>query len=117
MYQHLYFFVFIVWIFLPELAIAFEYNGEYHYFAIRIFDERKLKAVQHRDRAKKLICETAGINLLVIPYWWNNTIESVAHLIHMIRPDIPIDQKFIRNDPIPVEIPRKYQGNSVEVLT
>jgi len=72
-------------IFIPELSLAFEYNGEYHYKLVKIFNSAN---VQRRDERKRNICQHDGITLIVIPYWWDKTLESLALTIRNIRPDI-----------------------------
>ncbi len=47
-------------------------------------------AVQQRDHLKQVICATNGITLLVIPYWWNKSIEVVLHGIAALRPDLDL---------------------------
>ncbi len=34
------------------------------------------------------MCEEDGITLIVIPYWWNTSIESLSQTIHLARPDL-----------------------------
>ncbi len=58
--------------------------------------------MKERDEHKKMICERDGITLVVIPYWWNKTIESVAHTLHSIRPDVLIPASLLNGKPIPV---------------
>jgi len=67
-------------IFIPSLSLAFEYNGEYHYKFVPIHHVKiNLQTVQQRDKQKELICRNSGITLVVIPYWWDQTIESIIH--------------------------------------
>ncbi len=65
----------------------------------------ELQVVQQRDEMKKIICDMHGITLLVIPYWWNKTIESVAQTIHFARPDILLSSKLLTGEPIPCSFP------------
>ena len=57
-------------IYIPELKLAFEYNGEQHYEWIEFFQKTKedFKALQYRDRCKKKICKIKGITLIKIKY-------------------------------------------------
>jgi len=71
-------------IFIPNLSLALEYNGEYHYKATIHFGLN----VRRRDEKKLSICRERGITLLVIPYWWNTSLESIAETIRKERPDI-----------------------------
>ncbi len=73
-----------------------------HVQGVHIFRHSSHK-VQHRDSQKQLVCERDGITLIVIPYWWNTKIESIAHAIHTIRPDIHIPASLLTGDAIPKE--------------
>lgn len=50
--------------------VAFEYNGEQHYFRIKHFQRtsEKFKLQQDRDRRKIRRCKRANVDLIVIPY-------------------------------------------------
>lgn len=48
------------------------------------------------------MCSSFGISLVIIPFWWNNTIESLAATINKKRPDIELVNRSI---PIPDEMP------------
>ncbi len=76
-------------------------------------------SVQQRDKTKRHICELTGISLLVIPFWWNKKMESVAQAIHAIRPDIEISSHLLKGDIIPTEMPyqRPLQGSVLHVIT
>jgi len=89
-------------IFIPDLALAIEYNGEYHYRQLAIHPTFKI--TQQRDKLKKLHCQEEGITLIVIPYWWDKTIDSVIQTIHQLRPDI--DLPDAKGFPIPAKIPK-----------
>lgn len=53
-----------------ELKVAFEYNGEQHYYCFDWFKNTpdKLRQTKERDRRKILLCEKLGIKLIIIPY-------------------------------------------------
>lgn len=57
-------------IYIPELKLAFEYNGIQHYEFNSFFQktEEDFKALQYRDRCKKRICKLKGITLIRIRY-------------------------------------------------
>jgi len=75
-------------VFIPSLSLAIEYNGEHHYFPVSVYSDLS-KTVQ-RDKLKQSICQLNGITLIVIPYWWNRSIESLAYAIREARPDLPM---------------------------
>ncbi len=49
-------------------------------------------------------CSANGITLIVVPYWWDNTIESVAATIHKVRPDISLSSTLLHGKPIPSDL-------------
>ncbi len=59
--------------------------------------------VQERDKKKQTLCKEQGITLIVVPFWWDRTLESVAHTIHLSRPDVRISS--LKGYPIPQEMP------------
>jgi hypothetical protein len=73
-------------IFVPDLALAFEYQGEHHYKAHYL--SGKLKPQQNRDIAKKLACASHGITLITVEYSWKKDAQSVVEWITKQRPDI-----------------------------
>jgi len=100
-------------IFIPALNLAFEYQGEQHYFHHYLYgppDEQ-----QRRDKEKKEACEKAGIKLIPVPFWWDGSRDSLAATIHKAIPEI--GQKYfspeqMNSNPIPEEMPPKYQKKS-----
>lgn len=70
---------------------------------IIIYDD--LPNVKRRDIYKQQVCEQLGITLLVIPFWWNQTIQSIAREIYFARPDLPVPTKFLIGDLISKEMP------------
>ena len=66
-------------IFIPSLNIAFEYQGEHH------FDDMphsgSIELFKARDFQKSTICENLDIHLILIPYWWDKSITSLASLL------------------------------------
>jgi hypothetical protein len=56
-------------IYLPELKLAFEYQGQQHFHAIKAWGgEKALIDLQARDRKKVEICSQNGITLVAIDY-------------------------------------------------
>ena len=66
-------------IFIPELNIAFEYHGEQHYNELMAFGSIEL--YQARDLEKARICKKVAIQLIEIPYTWDNTKEQLIAFI------------------------------------
>jgi hypothetical protein len=54
----------------PDLKLAFEYQGEYHYMEVPVHhQERTLAQVQQTDRLKEKLCQKHGVTLIQVPYW------------------------------------------------
>lgn len=51
-------------IYIPDLMMAFELNGIFHY--IPIYGEGTLEKIQNRDKNKAIMCEKLGIELITI---------------------------------------------------
>jgi hypothetical protein len=91
-------------VFLPELSLALEYQGETHYFSTHIFGNALQR--QQADLFKSTFANQLGITLVSIPFWWDKSSDSLAATIMSKRPDINIS---IRSMPIPTEMPPKFQ--------
>lgn len=66
-------------VFIPALNIAFEYHGYHHYHDHPVFGGIELQRC--RDKEKTMLCAENNIKLVVVPYYWDETIESLEHLI------------------------------------
>ena len=65
-------------IYLPERKLAFEYQGEQHYFPIDWWGgEESHEATQRNDAEKKRLCKEQGILLIRIRYDWDGTHELI----------------------------------------
>jgi len=94
-------------IFIPEVSLAIEYNGEYHYKSIALFNE--VETVMKRDKRKEEICHMHGICVVIIPFWWDRKIESVAKEIHKARPDIILPASLLQGEAIAMQMPQQIQ--------
>ena len=63
-------------IFLIKRNIAIEYHGKQHYEDIPA-GFAPLEAYRKRDNEKLNICSAEGIQLIIIPYWWDNSLDSL----------------------------------------
>ena len=69
-------------VYLKELHLLIEYQGEQHYKPIRrgsMSEEEaieQLRLVQHHDKIKYEYCLSHNIPLICIPYWEQNNIET-----------------------------------------
>lgn len=56
-------------IYLPDLQLGIEYQGQQHFHAIKAWGgEKGLARVQERDAKKKELCRRAGVTLLTVDY-------------------------------------------------
>ena len=58
-------------IFIPQLNLAFEYQGKQHYMFHYLSGHPEEQ--QKRDAEKKAKCAEARITLIEVPYWWDKT--------------------------------------------
>jgi hypothetical protein len=49
-----------------------------------------------RDKRKQLVSKEAGIHLVIIPYWWQNSQQFVWSRVAEQRPDL----KLVPKEPI-----------------
>ena len=71
--------------YLPEYNLFIEYDGEQHFKPTRLYaktdDEamENFKKIQEHDSIKNKYCEDNKINLLRIPYWEKENIETIIN--------------------------------------
>lgn len=71
-----------------DLKIAFEYQGEQHYYNVPYF--HKLISLPERkkyDKKKASFCKQKGIHLIIVPYWESH--KGDKHLIQYIKDQLP----------------------------
>lgn len=88
---------------LPSFNLAIEYQGEQHYHELgtAFGHSGGLIGYSLRDRKKKEectlrgMCESdvnyfynLGICLVVVPYWWDGTTESLKEIIYFFDPSL-----------------------------
>ena len=74
-------------IFLVDRNIAFEYHGRQHYEDIPS-GFAPLEMYKCRDLEKESLCKKFGVSLIIIPYWWDNSLASLREIINMQQPNI-----------------------------
>jgi hypothetical protein len=94
-------------IFVKELRLALEYQGEQHYKDLPGSGFMSVSERQKRDADKMASSIKHGITLVYIPYWWDETKDSLSSTLHQFMPDI-----FPKTDspPIPTELPLDYKS-------
>lgn len=90
-------------IYIPSLSLAMEYQGEHHYFPVQ---HQNHLQTQQRDEEKAKKCQREGITMIIIPYWWDRSKESIKATIHLQRPDL-IPHLEPNSVPIPSSPPSK----------
>ena len=68
-------------VFLTNKNIAFEYHGQQHYEDIP-GGFASLEMHKNRDLEKEQLCKKFGIHLIVIPYWWDNKLDSLKKTLN-----------------------------------
>ena len=63
-------------IFLTNKKIAIEYHGAHHYKDIPT-GFGPIEMFKNRDKEKQKLCKEHGIQLIIIPYWWDNDLQSL----------------------------------------
>ncbi len=71
---------------IPELALAFEYQGQQHFHDTGLLGHFKRR--QECDLFKVKICHDEGITLIAVPYWWDKKVSSLKATIQQVRPDL-----------------------------
>eukprot|EP00026_Physarum_polycephalum_P002919 Phypoly_transcript_02928.p1 GENE.Phypoly_transcript_02928~~Phypoly_transcript_02928.p1 ORF type:complete len:728 (+),score=71.15 Phypoly_transcript_02928:209-2392(+) len=71
----------------PNLNLGFEFQDSYHYHPTW-YCQVPLSVVQERDNTKRDLLLQYGYTLVLIPCWWNGTLESLQATINFHRPDI-----------------------------
>lgn len=73
-----------------ELNLAFEYQGEYHYFYVPVHHKEKtLEDIKATDELKLKICKQRGVSLIQVPHWEKDNINFIREsLLSLDRPEI-----------------------------
>jgi len=73
-------------IYVPLFNLAFEYQGYHHFNDHYVYGNAK--EYNARDIAKREVCDSLGLTLIEIPYWWHHDKESIMAIIHKSRPNV-----------------------------
>jgi hypothetical protein len=74
-------------VFIPSLALGFEYQGPQHYNTSALYGNSVQQ--RKRDEEKKLVCKNFGVTVIDVPFWWDEKPDSLLATIHSYRPDTP----------------------------
>lgn len=97
-------------VYLPKEHLAFEYQGEQHYYDI--YAMGNLWFQREKDLEKKKACNYLGITLIEIPYWWDFERSSLMATIHIYAPHL-IPSKG-DGELIPKEPPKQFLKGKIE---
>jgi hypothetical protein len=84
-------------VFIPELKLALEYQGQQYFLEEEKFSKRLYIERAHQKREGLLddffdqfcvVCSRQGITLVEIPYWWDMKVESLQAIIHEAKKNI-----------------------------
>ena len=73
-------------VFVPELRLAFEYQGVQHYQQLPVYGNLTTRV--SRDEGKAAQCSALGITLIAVPFWWDKNRPSLLAAILAVRPDL-----------------------------
>ena len=68
-------------VYLIHRNIAIEYHGKQHYEDIPS-GFSPLEMYKKRDQEKEQLCLKYGIQLIIIPYWWDNKLDSLKETLN-----------------------------------
>mmetsp|Transcript_6923 Transcript_6923/g.7591 ORF Transcript_6923/g.7591 Transcript_6923/m.7591 type:complete len:459 (-) Transcript_6923:50-1426(-) len=76
-------------IFVPDLKLIFEYQGEHHYGDSNKYGPST--GQQTRDADRRSRCQKRGLTIINIPYWWEDgDMDTLSATIVHYRPDIQL---------------------------
>ena len=97
-------------IFIPSKNVAIEYHGKQHYEDIPNAFANVETYIQ-RDNEKTKICKQNGIQLITVPYWWDNNINSLKQIINSENLSLINHDNHDNNDFLSAENPKFVIGN------
>eukprot|EP01124_Arcella_intermedia_P004312 TRINITY_DN12432_c0_g3_i1.p2 TRINITY_DN12432_c0_g3~~TRINITY_DN12432_c0_g3_i1.p2 ORF type:complete len:472 (+),score=91.80 TRINITY_DN12432_c0_g3_i1:83-1498(+) len=70
--------------YIPERKLVIEYQGEQHYYSILSWNP--IHTQNQRDLLKAKICFQNNLNILYIPFWWDNSLQSLQQFLNNSQP-------------------------------
>jgi hypothetical protein len=74
-------------VFIPDLNLAFEFQGRHHFDDMASSSFSPVEVYQQKDKEKVALCESSGITLVPVPYWWDQTLPSLRETVKMYCKD------------------------------
>lgn len=98
-------------IYIPDLHLALDYRGPQHYHDTRgAF--MQVEGAMRKDQLKRETFTQNGIDLIEIPYWWNESADQLQATIKKARPDLISN---VSVEPIP-EYPPEKRSTSLHLM-
>jgi len=72
-------------VYIPSMAMIFEYQGYQHFYDHHIFGYAKARNECEDERRDG--CKFQGITYVEVPYWWRRD-KSIIAILHKHRTDI-----------------------------
>eukprot|EP00818_Percolomonas_sp_WS_P005336 CAMPEP_0117441186 /NCGR_PEP_ID=MMETSP0759-20121206/3502_1 /TAXON_ID=63605 /ORGANISM="Percolomonas cosmopolitus, Strain WS" /LENGTH=745 /DNA_ID=CAMNT_0005233027 /DNA_START=59 /DNA_END=2296 /DNA_ORIENTATION=- len=100
-------------IYIEDLKLAFDYRGPQHFHDTRgAF--MQVEGAMRKDQLKRNVFEQNGIQLIEIPYWWDETVDQFQATVHNVRADlVPSTPQGV--EPIP-EFPPEKRSTSLYLM-
>eukprot|EP00026_Physarum_polycephalum_P003407 Phypoly_transcript_03418.p1 GENE.Phypoly_transcript_03418~~Phypoly_transcript_03418.p1 ORF type:complete len:724 (+),score=75.11 Phypoly_transcript_03418:129-2300(+) len=86
---------------IPDLQFGIEFQDSHHYVSAW-YAHDSLESIQSRDSRKAALIRQSGIDLVLVPYWWDSSPESLMSTIQFETPWI---YSNAARDPIPLNPP------------
>jgi len=67
-------------------ALAFEYQGEMHYYDLVHYGQRE--TFDCNDPVKAAHTAMQGTTLVEVPFWWDRSLSQLQESIALLRPDL-----------------------------
>lgn len=81
-------------VYVPEIRVAFEYQGEQHYRAVEYFgSEDKFRVRVHNDEEKRRKCREANVRLVEWPYTEDVNPTNLEFFLKKVNVDVPLRRK------------------------
>lgn len=86
--------------------------GEQHYYSMEAPFGPSGSSNGDRDVTKRSLCQSNGITLIIVPFWWDGEKESISATLYAARPDL-----FPVSDARPIPQFRESQANPMMNIT
>eukprot|EP00026_Physarum_polycephalum_P001966 Phypoly_transcript_01970.p1 GENE.Phypoly_transcript_01970~~Phypoly_transcript_01970.p1 ORF type:complete len:954 (+),score=99.16 Phypoly_transcript_01970:90-2951(+) len=83
-------------IWIPKLHLAFEFQDDYHYITAW-YSHTSLVQIIKTDNIKVEAVRARGDTLILVPCWWDGTVESLFSTVCFYRPDLALTGRIAKN--------------------